>query len=211
MAGTCAEYDWSRNGIFRESDACWPSTPYGEAKHALREALAASRRDSAWGIIFFPFGPHEPFTRLVPSVVRALLDGEPARCTHGDQVRDFLYVEDLGHGFATLLDSSVQGAVNLASGEGRSIRSLVEALRARLGGSVDYGALPTPAGDPASVVADVSRLRDELGWFPRIGVDVGLDRSVSWLRSFLAGERHPMVRTVTDTIPEPTKGSSGGK
>lgn len=182
MAGSCAEYDWSLNGVFRESDPCRPLTPYGQAKLELQKALAASKRDSAWGRIFFPFGPHEAPTRLVPSVVRALLKGEAARCTHGAQVRDFLYVEDLGDGFAALLDSSLQGPVNLASGEGRSIRSLVEALQARLGGAAQFGALLASPGEPSTLVADVARLREELGWSPRIGLEAGLDRSIAWWR-----------------------------
>src|SRR5262245_31376398 len=194
MAGTCAEYDWSREGIFRETDPCQPVTSYGKAKLALRTALAESGRDSAWGIIFFPFGPNEAPTRLVPSVVQALLDGELAHCTHGAQVRDFLYVGDLGHVFAALLDSPLQGAVNLASGEGRSIRSLVEALQRRLGGTVHYGALPAPEGEPARLVADVSRLRDELGWAPQIGLEAGLDCSVSWWRGNRSSEDSSTMR-----------------
>jgi nucleoside-diphosphate-sugar epimerase len=182
MAGTCAEYDWSREGIFKETDPCRPSTPYGQAKLAVRTSLARSKGDSAWGIIFFPFGINEYPTRLVPSVVRAFLDGKPARCTHGNQIRDFLYVEDLGHGFSALLDSSLQGEVNLASGEGRSIRSVVEALQTRLRGTVEYGALPQQAGEPARLVADTSRLRNELNWSPQIGFEAGLDRTVSWCR-----------------------------
>jgi len=182
MAGTCAEYDWSWNGIFRESDPCRPSTPYGQAKLAVRKALAAARGDSAWGIIFFPFGPHEAATRLVPSVASALLKGEMARCTHGAQVRDFLFVEDLGDAFAALLSSPLQGALNLASGVGRSIRSLVERLRAKLGGEIDFGALPSPSGDPPRLVADVRRLHEELGWSPPIGIEAGLDRTIAWCR-----------------------------
>jgi len=112
-----AKVDQKYAGVDNERDPCLPSTPYGRAKLELSRALAASHRDSAWGRIFFPFGPHEAPTRLVPSVIRALLKREAADCTHGAQVRDVLYVEDLGHAFATLLDSSLRGPVNVASGE----------------------------------------------------------------------------------------------
>jgi nucleoside-diphosphate-sugar epimerase len=134
------------------------------------------------GAHFLPIWPAEPSTRLIPSIVRSLLRGEPAQCTHGGHVRDFLYVEDLGHAFAALVDSRLQGPVNLASGEGRSIRSVVETLQGRLGGIAEFGAITAPATDPFMLVADVTRLRKELGWKPSIGFEGGLDRSIDWWR-----------------------------
>ena len=66
--------------------------------------------------IFFLYGPHEPPGRLIPSVIQALLKGEFARCSHGRQIRDFLYVEDVAEAFVALLDSDITGPVNIASG-----------------------------------------------------------------------------------------------
>lgn len=88
---------------------------------------------AAWGRIFHLFGPHEPPGRLVPAVVMALLKGEPARCTHGRQIRDFLHVEDVAAAFVALLTSDVRGTVNIGSGEPISLRHLVTRLAATVG------------------------------------------------------------------------------
>ena len=100
--------------------------------------------------------------------------------TGGEQVRDFLAVEELGDAFAALLDSDVDGAVNVASGRGVPVRDLV-AMVARAAGReelVRYGALPSRPGDPASIVADVGRLEREVGWRPRETLEAGIERTV---------------------------------
>jgi len=181
-AGTCAEYDWTRGGVCRESDPIRPATPYGRAKMTLQRGLADSGLDQAWGRVFFPFGPHEPMARFIPSVIRLLLQGEPASLSHGNQVRDFLFVQDLGDAFAALLDSSVQGAVNLGSGEGVSLRDVAEAIQSRLGGTLLFGAREAADGEPDRLVAAVDRLRMEVGWHPLISLDSGLDRAIQWWR-----------------------------
>src|SRR5204862_5004328 len=118
--------------------------------------------------------------RLVPSVAGALLRGEEAPVTGGEQVRDFIAVEALGDAFAALLDSDVRGAVNVASGRGVPVRDLV-AMVARAAGReelVRYGGLPPRPGDPAAIVADVGRLEREVGWRPREPLEAAIERTV---------------------------------
>ncbi|HYG11556.1 MAG TPA: NAD(P)-dependent oxidoreductase [Pyrinomonadaceae bacterium] len=188
-AGTCAEYDWNYGGYCSESETpLAPATLYGECKRALHDALDALARErglsAAWGRIFFLYGAHEHPQRLVSSVIRALLRGEPARCTHGEQLRDFLDVRDVADAFVALLASDVRGAVNIASGEAVSLKTVVNKIAEKLQRPdlVQLGALPAPAGEPPLLAADVSRLRGEVRWSPARTLDEGLDASISWWR-----------------------------
>jgi nucleoside-diphosphate-sugar epimerase len=190
LAGSCAEYAWGeRRPLREETSPLRPATLYGACKHATRlaaEAYAVQEGLSmAWGRIFFSFGPGEAPGRLIPAVAGALLRGEEAPVTAGEQVRDFLAVEELGDAFAALLSSGVEGPVNMASGEGVSVRDVVAAV-GRAAGREDlirYGALPSRPGDPPEIVADVARLRDEVGWAPRESLAAGIERAVAALRS----------------------------
>lgn len=189
MAGTCAEYDWSEGGRFSErSSALAPSTLYGVCKHALRTvaeaACARSQVEFAWGRVFFLFGPGEHPDRLVPSVARAVLAARPAPCSHGRQLRDFLYSADVAGAFAALLDSPVQGAVNIGSGEPVGIGELVRLVGACAGDAelVRLGELPARVQEPMELVADVRRLREEVGWTPRLTLAEGVERAVRWWR-----------------------------
>jgi nucleoside-diphosphate-sugar epimerase len=186
MAGTCAEYEWTRS-VYVEQDPCVPRTLYGAAKHGLRvvaESFAAEHGLSfAWGRLFFVYGPGEVPGRFVPAIVRKLLAGEPAPMTAGAQIRDFLHVADAGAAFAALATGGVQGPVNVASGVGVSLRDVAALIAGQTGRAelLRAGAIPTPTDEPPSLVANVRRLRDEVGWRPRIALDEGLAATVdSW-------------------------------
>lgn len=187
LAGTCAEYAWEEEThCVEDVTPLEPATLYGTAKHALRLVVERYAPEvglsAAWGRIFFVFGPHEHPARLASSVARALVAGEQAPTSHGNQVRDFLYSEDLADAFAALLDSNVRGAVNLASGEPQPIRTLVEALAAAAGRPdlLQLGARPASPSEPASITADVGRLRDEVGWAPPRTLEERAADTVRW-------------------------------
>ena len=187
MAGTCAEYQWNR-AVYAEGDTCRPRTLYGAAKHGLHvvaESFAAERGISfAWGRVFFLYGPGEAPGRFVPAIARQLQAGGSAKMSAGTQVRDFLHVSDAGGAFAALAASDVEGAINIASGSGVSLLELAKLVARHAGGAgrLQVGAIPLRPDDPPSLVADVSRLRDLVGWYPRIALNEGVAQSVAWQR-----------------------------
>lgn len=198
FAGSCAEYAWEeRVRCVEGATPCHPATLYGASKHALHliaEAYAKEAQISlAWGRVFFVFGPHEHPARLGGSVARALILGAPALLSHGEQLRDFLYSEDLADAFVALLRSPVEGPVNLASGRAMRIRELVEALAGAAGRQdlLRFGARLSSLSEPAELLADVSRLRDEVGWSPSATLEQRAADTITWWRTQLtAGGRH---------------------
>ncbi len=198
MAGSCAEYDWSRVQVCNERSSPLASSSgkslpaYTECKLALQHTLAeAGRRQglsTAWGRIFFQFGPHEHPERLVASVIISLLSGREALCTQGRQVRSYLHVADVGAAFAALLQGEVTGPVNIGSGEPIPIAALLERLARQIGRTdlLRLGARAAPEGEPPLLVPDVGRLRDEVGFMPRWALDEGLADAIGWWRSELA-------------------------
>jgi nucleoside-diphosphate-sugar epimerase len=144
----------------------------------------------AWGRIFFPYGPNERPSRLVPSVISALLKGEPARCSPGEQLRDFLHVQDVANAFVTLLESPVSGAVNIASGNPLAVKSIVLKIAKLLDREdlVQLGALPLSANEPPLLVADVTRLSKELQWHPQFDLETGLAQTIGYWKQQLLGE-----------------------
>jgi nucleoside-diphosphate-sugar epimerase len=196
MAGSCVEYDWSKASVCSETsspmaDESTALTPYAATKIALQKALAQFAREehlsSAWGRIFFQFGPHEHPDRLVSSVIRHLLMNQEALCTHGRQIRSFLHVADVGAAFAQLLESDVQGPVNIGSDERIALADLIDRIALEIGRPdlVRLGARSAPAVEPPLLVPDVRRLRDEVHWRPQFSLNEGLRDTIGWWREQL--------------------------
>jgi nucleoside-diphosphate-sugar epimerase len=190
IAGSCAEYEWTGTGVLSERGTpLRPATFYGACKNELRsrsEDLAADRGLSlAWGRIFFLYGPHEPPGRLVSQVASALVKGEPASTSEGTQRRDFLHVRDVASAFAALLDSGVEGPVNVGSGAAVPVREVVSLIAEATGRPelVRCGELPAQPGDPPVLEADVARLRGEVGWSPAISLAEGIRETVAWWKA----------------------------
>jgi nucleoside-diphosphate-sugar epimerase len=192
FAGSCTQYDWSDAALGTDGVAHERTTPmhaattYGRAKadtmRALDELGEHRGISVATGLVFFPYGPREKQGRLVPSVTCALLAGEPARTTPGRQVRDFVFVDDCGASIAALLDSDVTGSVNLGSGTGTAVGDVARTIARLLDREelLELGALPEREGEPARLVADLARLRDEVGYEPSTTIEDGLRAAIEY-------------------------------
>ena len=189
FAGTCAEYDWAEGFCDEDHTPLQPASVYGACKRALGELLAAHSAatglSSAWGRIFHLFGPGEKPGRLVPQVITSLLRNTPASCSSGGHWRDFLFVEDAADAFATLLESDLRGALNIARGEPIQIRDLVNAIAGELGKPdlLRFKSSSSTSSDPETLTASVRRLNTELCWSPRTSLGEGLQRTIQWWKN----------------------------
>jgi len=186
VSGSCAEYDWNHSHCQEQSTPLNPATLYGRSKHALHEQLDELARQSdlsvGWARLFFLYGPHAPPQKFPTSVISELLRGEPAICSQGDQQRDFLHVADAADALAALLDSPIEGAVNVASGEATRLSDMIQIIGQQTGRAdlVRLVALETPTDEPPVLTADVGRLKGELNWSPKFDLQAGLQSTVGW-------------------------------
>jgi nucleoside-diphosphate-sugar epimerase len=186
MAGTCAEYDWRYGYCSEHVTPLAPLTLYGTCKNSLNHLMTAFSQQaglsSSWGRVFFLYGPHENPSRLVSSVILNLLQNKPALCSHGNQIRDFLHVEDVASAFVALLESDVMGSVNIASGQPVILKGVIFKIADKLGRRdlVQLGALPGQPNDPLVLLADVGQLLEKVGWHPKYDLDVGVEQTIAW-------------------------------
>ncbi len=189
-AGTCAEYDWSFGVCVEEATPLRPSTPYSVAKDATRRLLESwsqlNEISFAWGRVFFAYGPGEHADRVLAMTIRSLLLGRTAPCSNGRHARDFLDVRDVAAAFLALVESGVEGPVNIASGNPLPLATLLTRASEELGAPqlLSLGALPPP-NEPPLLVADVHRLREKVGFTPRHDLDSGLRDAIAWHRAQL--------------------------
>jgi UDP-glucose 4-epimerase/UDP-arabinose 4-epimerase len=192
----------------REDDAKDPANPYAETK-LVSERMIADHCEafdlSAVALRYFnaagadPSGligeAHQPETHLIPIAIEAALGLRPELTVNGTDystpdgscVRDYIHVCDLAAAHLAALRQPHGDddfcAYNVGTGQGCSVLQVIEAVGRAVGHPLAHKIGPRRAGDPASVVADPSRARDELGWTPRhSSLDEIVATAVAWRR-----------------------------
>jgi nucleoside-diphosphate-sugar epimerase len=189
--GTCAEYEpaaGQQERITESAATGHPQTLYGQCKAAAWSACLAAAlvagREAAWARLFYPYGPGEPVSKLIPSVILGLLRKQRVECTHGLQVRDFIYVDDVADALVALLKGRQAGAYNVGTGRANSVRDTVEVIAATLDRPdfIVFGARTAPTEEPPRLVADIGKLSAALRWQPRVSLQAGIEKTIEELR-----------------------------
>ncbi|OHZ00467.1 UDP-glucose 4-epimerase GalE [Salinicola sp. MIT1003] len=182
-----------------ESHPQKPINPYGASKLMVERALqdyATAYGLNSVSLRYFnacgadPEGElgecHDPETHLIPLILQAA-SGRRERITvfgrdypteDGTCIRDYIHIEDLCAAHALALEALVSGKVsgaaayNLGNGNGFSVQQVIDAAKslvAEEGRSIHVEEGERRAGDPAVLVADAKRAKEELGWIPQYG------------------------------------------
>jgi|CXWL01.1.fsa_nt_gi nucleoside-diphosphate-sugar epimerase len=192
VAGSCGEYGDVR-GLAREVQACSPTWFYPATKHAMVTLLTTLGRETGREVVvlrpFGPYGPGDVSDRVVPAVAVRLVAGKTVDTTGGEQLRDFLHVDDHVRGFLLAATRPLPrtGAIyNLGSGEPVALRRVIESIAQAVGPGalerVRFGALPYRSTELWELCASIEAARRDLGFAPTIELEDGLRATVEWHR-----------------------------
>lgn len=167
-----------------------PTNPYGATKLAIDHMITAEaeqRGVSAASLRYFNVAGalkaergwlaerHNPETHLIPNVLRSTVDnpvkifGTDWPTADGTCVRDYVHVVDLIDAHIKALNSLGNPGheiYNLGSGSGYSVREVVTAASHAVGYQIPFIDSPRRAGDPAVLIADISKAKARLSWEP---------------------------------------------
>jgi len=189
FSSTCATYGEPKETPISESCPQWPVNPYGWSKLAMERLLASY--DTAYGLksvslrYFNAAGAtercgehHEPESHLVPNVLRAAM-GEMSHLSvfgtdyptpDGTAIRDYVHIADLAEAHVLALEHLRRGGesdfLNLGTGDGYSVREVIETARKVTGKPIPTKIEGRRAGDPPKLVADARKAKKVLGWKP---------------------------------------------
>jgi nucleoside-diphosphate-sugar epimerase len=172
----------------------YTNTLYGTCKQSLAKVAnaygALNNFSTAHGRVFYLYGPYENKRRLIPYVVNQLLDEKPAHCSHGRQIRDFLYVVDVANAFVKILDSDITGTIDIGSGQGVMLKDVFNIIetQTKTNGLVKLGMMEVKS-EPKMIVANNDALINKVGWKANYKIEEGIRETIEWWRGNGAQQR----------------------
>jgi ADP-L-glycero-D-manno-heptose 6-epimerase len=175
-----------------ESSAAAPANVYAFSK-AIMDNLAnrAASESSDWMIVglryFNVYGPREAHKGVPASMVyhlsKQMKAGQRPRIfKHGEQQRDFVYVKDIVAGSIRALEAQRSGIYNLGYGKARTFNELVDVLNKSLGTSFEPDYIDNPHAHYQNFTqADLSNVRNGLGYEPKFPLEDGVRDYMQWL------------------------------
>ncbi|MCZ7544474.1 MAG: SDR family NAD(P)-dependent oxidoreductase [Anaerolineae bacterium] len=161
--------------------------PYAASKHAAWSVMSMLHHTEGWPLVglmlFQVYGPGQAARALVPSAIRAALAGADFPTTHGAQVRDWVYVDDVVRAFlaAARAPDADGHTVEIGAGQGHRLRDVVDLIWRLAGarGAVRAGALPARPGEPAQQIADPKPAARLLSWRAETPLEAGLAQTIA--------------------------------
>ena len=168
-----------------------PEAPYGASKHTLEHYLYLWKllHRLEWTALRYPnvYGPRQsPHGEAGVNAIFAglMLQGRRPRIFGtGEQVRDYVYVDDVVDANLRALEKGNGEILNIGTGHGTSVLDIVRELNVILGTSIEPLFEPARPGEVQRIYLDASKANEVLGWKPTVEFREGLGRTVEWMRS----------------------------
>ncbi len=198
FSSTAAVYGEAKTQPISESAALAAINPYGQSKAKCEEDIGKKVADGLAAITFRYFNVagsyknslgkvffenHDNESHLIPRILNKLNKGdkEVTVDVYGDKwqtpdgscMRDYLHVKDLAHAHLLALNKltkSEHQIINLGSGTGYSVFEVIDQIDKSVGVKLNRNICPARSGDPAVLLADISKAKEILGWQPKLGL-----------------------------------------
>ena len=186
--GSQAEYAPMLHEPIAETAPTEPQDNYGRAKLALYHAQAEYARaqgvEFVWLRPFACYGKNYSPTYVIPYLIGLLRRGEMPELKTPHAVWDYLHAEDAAEAVASIAAAPTAGGIyNLASGIGVSVGEMAMILADKIGFAkkTEFAAqIKANAAAPTYRVADIAKISADFGWRPRISIEEGLARCLTY-------------------------------
>ena len=170
--------------------------PYGITKITMEQFCKLYHRLFGFDVTilryFNPFGPgelHTPETHAIPNFIKAALAKTAVPLYwKGEQIRDFIYIEDLAAAHILPLNLSGFHIYNVGTENGVKVSDLVNEIFKLVGYGVTIDDKGERKGDVPSLVASAEKIKKELGWTAKVSLEEGLKKTIDFYRSRLSAK-----------------------
>ncbi len=165
--------------------------PYGLTKVSMEQFCTLYHKLYNFDVTilryFNPYGPnelHSPETHAIPNFINSVLNKKPIPLYwQGNQIRDFIYIEDLASAHVAPLNQAGFNIYNVGTETGSKVIDVVKKIFQIVGYEVPIEDKGERKGDVPALVASSQKIRDELNWNPQTDLDSGLKKTIDFFRS----------------------------
>ncbi|MCY7673803.1 dTDP-glucose 4,6-dehydratase [Bacillus safensis] len=132
------------------------------------------------------YGPYQHEEKLIPTIIRKAVNGEKIPIYgDGQQIRDWLYVEDHARAVKQVLENGTAGQVyNIGGGNEKTNLDLTKTILSQLGVSHDQIAfIQDRKGHDRRYAINASKLKGEIGWTQETSFEKGIEKTINWYRT----------------------------
>ena len=182
--GSCWEYG-QRSGKLSEDLDPKPLDAFASAKNSLhlrgRQIAEEHGMNFIWTRLFYIYGPGQRETSPIPYNINSLSAGMMPDIKTPSVKNDFLYVGDAARAFSAIIKKPDDGVYNIGSGMSTSIREITEITCREFKFPGSCATLSNIANSPIiDFWADISRIRNEIGWEPQISISEGIQQTIKY-------------------------------
>jgi len=131
------------------------------------------------------YGMYDELDRVIPIFIRLTKEGKDITVNGANKLLDFIYIDDAIDGILLCLkkfDEVKNDVFNIAYGEGTSLLEMAEIIKKKLNGENKILIGESKEGDVVKSVSDISKAKGKLGFSPKVGIEEGLEKSISFFQ-----------------------------
>ena len=127
------------------------------------------------------YGPKQDFNRFIPIIIKACIKNEKFPCSKGNQIRDYIHVEDVvGAIHKTLVSKNARGKIiNIGSGKPRNLKSIIKYVKkATKGGHPQFDKIKLRKDEVLKIYPNINKAKLNIKWKPKILFKKGLEQTI---------------------------------
>ena len=137
--------------------------------------------------LYLAYGPKQDMNRFLPIIIDGCIKNKKFPCSKGDQLRDFIYVDDVVEAIIKSLTNrnAIGQIINIGSGKPRRIKSVIEKVRKfSKGGHPQYGMFKLRKFEIPKLYPNVEKAKNKIYWRPKISFNAGLKSTIKFYKYF---------------------------
>lgn len=185
-------YGEPKTALVPETHSREPIGSYGIVKCAIEDYIRFYASKSTFEhLIIRPSNPYGPgqisygLQGVIPIIFDSIINNKEFQLWGGgNQVRDYVFIDDLTEAVQKLIDARCTGAYNIGSGQGHDVNQLVSAVEEQMDKSLKTRVVETDHNAIQRFVLSIDKIRTDTGWSPQTALSDGLRKYHQWLEAY---------------------------